>query len=255
MSSYESVLSSLLPPSQPHIFSSLPISPHKALIPSQQISSLEIHPVLESALHILNLDLPSAHFLLRHMQADPVFEAMYLHGILHRVEGDIDNARAWYSDVKDQDVFRAAWPGKNGLDDAVKFLGRIEERKVNRGKRDEMEDEELSAESLREMKAVIGFCEGKFGTEKLSDASQVWVSMSEKNSTELIMYNWRETQHFPVPDFDIEKNCKNSDALLDYQETHKVSSTYGLRDKMVKPDDPITLPLPPHLKAFLEAHD
>lgn len=74
-------------------------------------------------------------------------------------------------------------------------------------------------------------------------------------STELITYNWRETQRFPVPDFDVEKKCKNSEALLDYQEKNKVSNTNKLRDKMVKPEDAITLPLPPHLKAFLDAHD
>lgn len=115
------------------------------------------------------------------MQAEPAFEAMYLHGILHRVEGDIDNARAWYSDVKDQDVFKAAWSGENGLDNAKRFLARVEGRKVKRGKIDEEEDEELREESLRELKAVLDFCEKKFGTAKVDDASQVWVSMGEKH--------------------------------------------------------------------------
>lgn len=178
---YDSVLESLLPPNHKHKFLSLPISPHKPLIPSHHISSLELHPVIESALHILNLDLPAAHFLLRHMQADPAFEAMYLHGILHRIEGDIDNTRAWYSDVKEQDVFKAAWLGEKGLDDAMKFLERVEQRKVQRGKKDEEEDEELRGESLRELKDVIRFCERKFGTDKMVEASGVWVSMSDKN--------------------------------------------------------------------------
>lgn len=178
---YHSVLESLLPPNHQHIFLSLPISPHKPLIPSHKISSLQLHPLLESALHILNLDLPAAHFLLRHMQAEPAFEAMYLHGILHRIEGDIDNTRAWYSDIKDQDAFKAAWAGEQGLDNAMKFLERVEQRKVQRGKKDDEEYEELRGESLREMKDVIEFCEKKFGTARMEEASGVWVSMSEKN--------------------------------------------------------------------------
>lgn len=115
------------------------------------------------------------------MQAEPAFEAMYLHGILHRVEGDIDNARAWYSDVKDREVFKVTWPGMSGFDEAMRFLGRVELRKVNRGKSDEEEDRELREESLRELKEVIRFCEKKCGTEKVDDASQIWVSMNEKN--------------------------------------------------------------------------
>ncbi|KAJ5038740.1 uncharacterized protein L3040_006420 [Drepanopeziza brunnea f. sp. 'multigermtubi'] len=78
----------LLPPSKPH---------STAL--TSQIASLQVHPTLEAALHLLNADLPAAHFLVRHMQAKPAFEGMFLHGILHRIEGDYDNARMWYSDV------------------------------------------------------------------------------------------------------------------------------------------------------------
>ena len=84
--------------------------PHDAAL-SDAIASLRVHPVLEAALHLLNSDLAAAHFLLRHMQAAPAFEAMYLHGILHRIEGDVDNARAWYGDVERSDVFRHVWGG------------------------------------------------------------------------------------------------------------------------------------------------
>ncbi|OAL55597.1 hypothetical protein IQ07DRAFT_618060 [Pyrenochaeta sp. DS3sAY3a] len=78
------------PPSHP---TSAPLTP--------LISALLLHPTLEAALHILNADLPSAHFLLRHMQAPPAVEGMLLHAILHRVEGDFGNARAWAGDVRD----------------------------------------------------------------------------------------------------------------------------------------------------------
>jgi hypothetical protein len=69
-----------------------PSSPSQALC--HAISCLSAHHSLESALHILNRDLPSTHFLLRQIQAAPQHEAMFLHGILHRIEGDYDNARA-----------------------------------------------------------------------------------------------------------------------------------------------------------------
>ncbi|MCJ1336460.1 hypothetical protein MMC09_001736 [Bachmanniomyces sp. S44760] len=77
------------------------------------IASLYLHPTLEAALHILNNDLPSAHFLCRHMQAAPMFEGMYLHGILHRIEGDYENAKAWYRNVQGSDCFKEVW----GTDD------------------------------------------------------------------------------------------------------------------------------------------
>ncbi|KAL8745317.1 MAG: hypothetical protein Q9184_007892, partial [Pyrenodesmia sp. 2 TL-2023] len=73
------------------------------------ISALSLHPTLEVALHILNADLPSAHFLVRHMQSPPAYEGMYLHGILHRIEGDYDNARAWYGNVEASEVFGFVW--------------------------------------------------------------------------------------------------------------------------------------------------
>lgn len=58
-----------------------------------------------------------------------------------------------------------------------------------------------------------------------------------------------------MPDFDVEKKCRDAEALLEFQEREKVSDTDMLRDKMVKPEDAVTLPLPPRLKAFLDAHD
>lgn len=64
---------------------------------ASQIADGLFHPLLEAALHLLNADLYAAHFLLRKMQADKT--GMWLHGILHRMEGDYDNARTWYADV------------------------------------------------------------------------------------------------------------------------------------------------------------
>ncbi|KAH0006328.1 hypothetical protein KCU78_g12374, partial [Aureobasidium melanogenum] len=87
------------------------LPPAKALDPTltDKIASLYLHPALEALLHLLNHDLPSAHFLVRHMQSDPAFEAMYLHGILHRIEGDFNNTRAWYHDVSGSEPFELVW--------------------------------------------------------------------------------------------------------------------------------------------------
>lgn len=153
-------------------------SPSQAI--SHAISSLSIHPSLEVALHLLNDDLPSAHFLVRKMQAPPRYEAMMLHGVLHRIEGDYENTRAWYRDVKDSDIFRLVW-GEDGLDGAMDFLRRIEIlRKETRGK-DPKVVRDLEQESTREIKTIMEYCERQFGTSMVDDASAIWCQ-DEKSS-------------------------------------------------------------------------
>jgi hypothetical protein len=61
------------------------------------------------------------------MQAARQHEAMFLQGILHRIEGDYDNARAWYGDVKDSAVSHDVWSlhdETSGIEDAMAFLTR-----------------------------------------------------------------------------------------------------------------------------------
>jgi hypothetical protein len=135
------------------------------------------------------------------MQAKPAFEAMYLHGILHRVEGDMDNAKAWYSDVADSDIFQAVWaageafPGaaaeehndqstpaaQQALTRAQTFLAKV----ATDGKPATQQSRPLPSDvvetSLRELHKVLSFCEDKFGTDAVTDASEVWVSMSDQN--------------------------------------------------------------------------
>ncbi|KAI9716942.1 MAG: hypothetical protein M1812_005091 [Candelaria pacifica] len=163
------------------------LPPGKSLLPelTSQISSLSLHPTLEAALHILNHDLPSAHFLARHMQSPPAYEGMYLHGILHRIEGDYDNARAWYGDVAVSDVYKKIWDGgeeakvEGGEDKGREFIGKVERLK----KEGEGDKEALEVGSLREIKGVVEWCVEKFGTEKVDDATNApgaWVRPSEK---------------------------------------------------------------------------
>ncbi|KAI9813999.1 MAG: hypothetical protein M1827_003463 [Pycnora praestabilis] len=156
------------------------LPPGKSTDPAltDKISSLYVHPSLEAALHILNSDLPSAHFLARHMQNAPAYEGMYLHGILHRVEGDYDNARAWYGNVAESDVFLHAWPeDRGGKEGALGLIGEVE--KLN--KEGKGEKEKLEKQSVREIKAVVEWCVEKFGKEEWRDATKAWVKMSDEH--------------------------------------------------------------------------
>lgn len=144
---------------------------------SHAISSLAVHPTLEALLHILNSDLSSAHFLVRHMEAKPAVEGMFVHGILHRVEGDYRNAEAWYGDVKDSDIFRFVWPEEEGgLDGGVAFIRRVESlRKEKKG-----DSSALQKESQRELDATKDFLVERFGLGRVEDATTVWVGKSEE---------------------------------------------------------------------------
>lgn len=161
------------------------------------IASAQLHPTLEASLHVLNCDLPSAHFLVRHMQSAPAHEGMLLHGILHRIEGDFDNARAWYADVEGSAVFAAVWGGDGratadeggeapGRDGGGKKAPRSAAAKgfidaVERLKKDGVgELEALERESLREIEEVVRFCVGKFGDGRWEDASDAWVRPSQE---------------------------------------------------------------------------
>ncbi|KAF2722092.1 hypothetical protein K431DRAFT_284297 [Polychaeton citri CBS 116435] len=156
----------VLPPSSPSPFS-------RSL--SHDISSLHLHPALEALLHILNNDLPSAHFLCRHMESAPAFEGMYAHGLLHRIEGDYRNAEAWYGDVAESECFRKCWPG-GGLEGAKEFIGEVE--RLRRQRQGDLKG--LESESKREIEALIEHCVYKFGTGVWVDGCKAWVEPSEK---------------------------------------------------------------------------
>lgn len=217
-SPYQLVKSKLL--SFTHDFISLPTSPIPLHIKQESaatgiptIASLFLHPALESTLHLLNNDLPSAHFLLRHAQSDPAWECMYLHGILHRIEGDVDNARCWYGDVKDSDVLNHVWSkeavGERGsweefLDRVERWRDAVARRKGSKQKVAEQEGVDWEKErgelrelSLWELKQVLGFVEGKFGTQEVRDTSDVWVqpekSVADKSEAMIVGgEGWRE---------------------------------------------------------------
>lgn len=74
------------------------------------------------------------------MQAAPAVEGMYIHGLLHRVEGDYNNARAWYSDVCEEEAFANYWGAvpedpnddRSTLEDTINSLETKKEEKRGR---------------------------------------------------------------------------------------------------------------------------
>lgn len=175
----------LLPPSKPH---------NSAL--TDAIASLYLHPTLEALLHLQNHDLASAHFLCRKMQSAPAFEGMYIHGLLHRIEGDYDNTRAWYFDVQDSECFTSIWGEATDEErkeaESIKdqyrvgkvpaqrkprdFLDRVETLK----KKKQGDKEALEKESRREIEELMQWCMDKFGTDKFEDATKAWVGNSDE---------------------------------------------------------------------------
>jgi len=174
---------------------------------TSKIADLQLHPTLEATLHILNHDLPSAHFLVRHMQAAPALEGMLLHGILHRCEGDFRNARLWNGDVgdacegwkpkkKDEGERLADEVAKQcgclgvegslagfvyeeeGVDGAKRLIDDVEGFRKRKG--GESEEGRLNERIREEMTKVLEWCAKKFGTDKYTDASSAWVKNSEE---------------------------------------------------------------------------
>ncbi|KAF2146109.1 uncharacterized protein K452DRAFT_203853, partial [Aplosporella prunicola CBS 121167] len=165
-----------------------------------RIAALLLHPAIEAALHLLNDDLPSAHFLVRHAQAAPAFESMLLHGLLHRLEGDMANARAWYADVGaggDKEnpvqgdsegarllryVWRVEGEGEEEREDEpwMRFLSRVEQVRGAKGEAAEAERRALAQTGKAELKRVLLWCEAKFGTAARLDASDAWVRPGDK---------------------------------------------------------------------------
>lgn len=76
--------------------------PLPSLVPAQvfappltaAINAADVPPLVKIALHLLNDDLGTAHPLVQAMEGDPL--ADYGHAIIHRREGDYDNARYWF---------------------------------------------------------------------------------------------------------------------------------------------------------------
>src|ERR1700761_5003889 len=105
--------------------------------------------------------------VVRHMQSPPAVEGMLLHGILHRVEGDFENARAWYGDVfSDEEGMRLTefvWTKSQGATAKERALAFVREVEwLSRAGVDETEREgmmkKLGARSREEIESVVEWC-------------------------------------------------------------------------------------------------
>ncbi len=151
-------------------------NPHDRFM-SHTIAELSIHPTLEAILHLLNADLPSAHFLCRHMQNKPAWEGMYIHGLLHRIEGDYENTRAWYGDVEGSDCFKHIW-SEGGLDAANSFIDSL--KPLLHGGKKGQSATELQFQSQQEFERLVDWCKRRFGIGSVESATEAWVDSSEE---------------------------------------------------------------------------
>ncbi|KAA8571753.1 hypothetical protein EYC84_001728 [Monilinia fructicola] len=123
-----------------------PVSPHDPNLTSE-IASLQLHPTLETALHLLNLDLPSAHFLARHMQSAPAFEGIDLLKAVGKGWSDMESVAGRAQRMV---------AGRESLDNGQKFLDAIQKFKETQGK--EGEKASLVEQSRVEIDGIIKWC-------------------------------------------------------------------------------------------------
>lgn len=129
------------------------------------------------------------------MEAAPAFEAMFLHAILHRVEGDYANTKAWYTSVaKDEasletgaqdgalagsEIHAETRPGsQSGIFAAVwessirgfEYLASVEDFvKFGSGNRGELE-----GQGRAEIERTVDYLRGKFGDGRWQNAASEW---------------------------------------------------------------------------------
>jgi hypothetical protein len=197
--------------------------PSAGLDPTLQprIASLLVHPALEAALHLLNHALLPAHFLVRKMQNVRV--GQHLHGVLHRVEGDYDNARVWYAEASGlgertdaktehagEGCFVGFWSGvarKGGLGEsgeakgdaelakeaALAFIARVQALKAHsKGQTQDAgagteERRELERVSRAELVAIVEWAASKYGWGKWNggDGSEAYTESTEEQKEEM----------------------------------------------------------------------
>lgn len=69
-------------------------------------------------------------------------------------------------------------------------------------------------------------------------------------SVDVMTYNWMETQHNPFPDMDVQKKCRDGEAVLDWHERNLVPLT----EKVERPEGAKELRLTDQLRELLVAH-
>jgi hypothetical protein len=98
-----------------------PLAPRAVYDPNltPRIDALNAPDLCKTALHLLNDDFDRGHALAQASEGDPT--ADYLHGIVHRLEGDFDNCKYWLRRAKGHPVLTRIF----GDDDAaIDFVDR-----------------------------------------------------------------------------------------------------------------------------------
>ena len=90
---------------------SYPLRPETPFDPSlsKAIDHLEVSDAVKAGLHMLNDDLPKAHELAQAHEGDKTHD--YWHAIVHRREGDFDNAKYWLGQVRRHPVMTRVHDG------------------------------------------------------------------------------------------------------------------------------------------------
>ena len=66
-----------------------------------------------------------------------------------------------------------------------------------------------------------------------------------QTSLDVITHNWMHTQQFPVPDFNMNKKCRNHDRILDWQRRNMITTDQWIEIAPQKGD--FILPLWPEV--------
>jgi len=131
--------------------SSFPLRPSKVYDAAltRRIDALDALDQVKAGLHLLNDDLDRAHELAQAHEGDKTFDLW--HAIVHRREGDFDNAKYWLGQVGRHPVLTRVHNG--GPAAAVRFV----ERCRGAGAADRAE---LEAIQRREMLGLVEYARG-----------------------------------------------------------------------------------------------
>jgi hypothetical protein len=129
----------------------IPLRAVKAFDPglTRAIDGLDASDAVKAGLHLLNDDLERGHALAQAHEGDKTCD--YWHAIVHRREGDFDNAKYWLRQVGRHPVLTRVHDG--GPSAAVVFVDRCRDAKPN-------ERPLLEAIQKREMLGLIEYARG-----------------------------------------------------------------------------------------------
>ena len=128
-----------------------PLRPKGSFDPAlaTNIDALDVDDAVKAGLHLLNDDLARAHALAQEHEGDKTCD--YWHAIVHRREGDFDNAKYWLRQVGRHPVITRVHDGGSAA--AARFVDRC---------RDAMPADRAELESIqkREMLGLLEYARG-----------------------------------------------------------------------------------------------